>query len=161
MHASANHTQENKRQYPNHIYIPEVKKFIDKGEHVVIPLRGYSMHLFLEHDRDKVILAPIARPLRLHDVVLAEVAPQTYVLHRIIRIQGDTITLMGDGNIRGTETCKTHHVIAIAIGFYRKQRTKPDMVDSIKWKAYSKIWLLLKPFRRIILGVYRRLFYKH
>lgn len=146
-----------KRQYPNHIYIPEVKKFIDQGENVVIPLRGYSMRLFLEHDRDKVILTPVNRELHVRDVVLAEVSPQCYVLHRIIRIEGDTITLMGDGNVKGTETCHTQDVIALAIAFYRKGRTTPDRVESWKWRTYSRIWLAIKPFRRIILGIYRRL----
>ena len=122
-----------------------------------MPLRGYSMRLFLEHERDKVILAPVVRPLCVRDVVLAEIAPKTYVLHRIIHIQGENITLMGDGNIRGTETCKPSDVIAIAIGFLRKGRTQPDMVTGLKWRTYSHIWLFIKPLRRIILGVYRRL----
>lgn len=144
------------RLIPNDILIPEIKRKIDEGKNVTFSVKGYSMRLFLENNRDKVILSPIKETLKVGDVVLAEVSTKFYVLHRIIRIQGEKITLMGDGNIIGTEECKTKDVIGIVTGFYRKGRNHPDLVTGKKWRIYSKIWLTLKPFRRIILGIYRR-----
>ena len=95
--------------------------------------------------------------IKVRDVVLAEVAPAHYVLHRVIKRNGRQLVLMGDGNIRGTECCNDSDVVGIATAFYRKGRKKPDRTDGLKWRVYSRIWLALKPFRRIILGVYRRI----
>ena len=36
---------------------------------------------------------------------LREVAPKHYVLHRIVKIEGDHVTLRGDGNL-AEEHCK-------------------------------------------------------
>jgi len=143
---------------PNDILIPQIKRMIDEGKSVTFLVKGYSMRLFLENNRDKVILAPCDKDMvKPGDVVLAEVGKGVYVLHRIVGRTADVLTLKGDGNIRGTETCRTADVIGLATGFYRKGRTRPDLVTGWKWKAYSFIWLRLSPFRRYILAVYRRL----
>ena len=129
---------------------------IDEGHTTTFRVRGFSMRIFLEDRRDKVILGPCSE-VHCGDVVLAEILPQKYVLHRVIKKEGDHLTLKGDGNLYGTEKCREKDVIGIAIGFIRKGREKPDLVTGWKWKTYSKIWLFLSPVRRWILGVYRRL----
>ena len=119
------------------------------------------MRPFLDNGRDEVILeAPDREKLKPGDVVLAEIAPQIYVLHRLIHRNGDCLTLKGDGNSYGTETCKVNDVIAIAIGFLRKGRTTPDLVTEKKWQIYSALWMRLDPIRRWLLAIYRRTFLK-
>ena len=149
---------------PNHILIPEIKKLIDKGHTTTFRVRGNSMRIFLEDRRDKVILGPCTEEVKCGDVILAEVKPQVYVLHRVIRIDGDAITLQGDGNAHGKEYCKRKDIIGIALGFYRKGRTQPDMVTDRKWRIYSRIWVALCPIRIWLLrlwhiptGIRRRL----
>ena len=151
--------QERVIEVPNHLLIDEIKKAIREGHTATLRVKGFSMRLFLESQRDIVKLAPI-RPeaVKVRDVVLAEIAKDKYVLHRVIRRDGRQLTLMGDGNIRGTEQCLDSHVVGVATEFYRKGRTKPDREDSLKWRLYSSAWLALKPLRRIILGIYRRVF---
>ena len=78
-----------------------------------------------------------------------------YVLHRIVRAEGDLLTLMGDGNIRGTEHCKRSDVIAKAIGFVRKGRNETDWTTGWKWTVYSWIWTRMLPLRRWLLLVWR------
>ena len=115
--------------------IPEVKKWIDAGKTVTFRVHGFSMRPFLDNGRDEVILeAPDRVKLKRGDVVLAEIAPQLYVLHRLIHRNGDCLTLKGDGNAYGTETCKVENVIGIATGFLRKGRTTPDLVTAKKWR---------------------------
>lgn len=146
---------------PNHILIPDVKQKIDTLGNATIRVHGFSMRIFLENGRDKVTLSrPDTDTLKRGDVVLAEVTPQLYVLHRIIHREGDQLTLMGDGNIVGTESCTVQDVIGIATAFYRKGRSIPDSAEGRKWKIYSKIWLTLTPMRRWILAFYRRIWLK-
>ena len=141
---------------PNHILIPEIKRLIDEGHTTTFRVRGYSMRIFLEDRRDKVLLGP-CKDANVGDVVLAEVKPQVYVLHRIIKIEGDDLTLQGDGNAYGKEYCKKKDIIGIALGFYRKGRTNPDMVTGRKWRTYSYIWMHLAPIRIWLLRIWNHL----
>jgi hypothetical protein len=146
-------------EIPNEILIPKVKEVIDRGATATLRVKGHSMRIFLSNGRDLVTLvAPERENLRVGDVVLAEIQPKVYVLHRIIQRTQDQLTLMGDGNVGTTEVCTINDVIGIVTLFYRKGRTKPDSVNGWKWKTYSRIWLTLTPFRRYILAIHRRLF---
>ena len=147
-------------EIPNEVMIPAIKEFIDEGRTATFTVRGYSMRLFLEHERDKVILKRPQEPIKKGDVVLAEIAPKVYVLHRVVVCDGGNLTLRGDGNVCGVEHCRESDVIGIAIGFYRKGRSVPDMVSGRKWRIYSKVWLFLTPLRRYILAFYRRIWLK-
>lgn len=144
---------------PNALFIPEIKRAIDEGHTTTFRVRGYSMRLFLEDRRDKVVLAP-CKEVKVGDVVLAEIQKDKYVLHRVIQKEGEHLTLMGDGNVYGTETCNTSNVIGIAIGFLRKGRDVMDTTDGKKWKIYTFFWLRLMPIRRYILAFYRRIWIK-
>ena len=146
-------------EIPNEKLIPKVKEVVDRGATATLRVKGHSMRIFLSNGRDLVTLvAPERENLRVGDVVLAEIQPKVYVLHRIIQRTQDQLTLMGDGNVGTTETCTINDVIGIVTLFYRKGRTKPDSVNGWKWKTYSRIWLTLTPFRRYILAIHRRLF---
>ena len=142
----------------NAILIGEIKKTIQSGKSAKFLVTGHSMRLFLKNRRDYVYLSPVnVDKLRVHDVVLAQITPNYWVLHRIIRIDGDHLTLMGDGNIGLTEQCTKADVIGKATAFYRKGRDVPDYLDGKKWKIYSYIWLHLTPIRGFILALVRRL----
>lgn len=139
----------------NSVFIPAVVKLVNEGHTVTIPLKGFSMRPFLENARDKALLCQVGK-LHVGDPVLAKVDHQRYVLHRIVRIDGDSLTLLGDGNL-STEHCRMKDVVASVVGFYRKGRTRLDAVDGRKWKAYSALWMQLLPVRRWLLAFYRKI----
>lgn len=140
---------------PNAVILPEIVKLMDEGHTITLRLRGFSMRPFLEDNRDKALMTKATHP-RVGDPVLAEIAPGHYVLHRIISIDHDHVTLRGDGNI-GTEYCRLSDVKGAVIGFYRKGREKLDRTDGKKWKIYSWIWTHLFPIRRYLLAFYKRI----
>ena len=142
----------------NEHFLPEVIKLLENGHTVTIRLKGYSMRPFLENNRDKGLLECVSNP-QVNDVVLAETAPRHYVLHRIIKIEGDVVTLRGDGNLNN-EICRLCDIKGKAIGFYRKGRETLDSTDGRKWKVYSWIWVRLFPVRRYLLAFYRRIWIK-
>lgn len=139
----------------NSVFIPAVLKLIDEGNTVTIPLKGFSMRPFLEDGRDKALLTRVGE-LHVGDPVLAFIDHQRYVLHRIVKIEGNNMMLLGDGNLR-PEHCKTTDAVASIIGFYRKGRSKFDPITGKKWKTYSWIWMRLRPVRRWLLAFYRRI----
>lgn len=142
-----------KKEFANEILIPEIISMIESGHTVTLGLRGFSMRPFLEDRRDKALLRK-PEAIAVGDVVLAETAPKRYVLHRIIGIAGDNITLRGDGNI-GVEHCKRKDIHGFAEGFYRKGRTTLESTTGRKWRAYSFVWTQLFPIRRYLLFAYR------
>ncbi len=141
---------------PNAKLIPAVAELLKEGHTVTLPLRGNSMRPFLVHKRDKALLI-LPKAIKTGDPVLAEVSSKHYVLHRIVKIEGDTITLCGDGNC-ATESCHRDNVVALAVEFYRKGRTRPDSIYSLKWRVYSALWTRLFPLRRYLLKLHDVLF---
>lgn len=145
-------------QMANALLLPEVVRLLDEGHTVTLPLRGYSMRPFLEDCRDKALLKK-ATDVNVGDAVLAEIAPRHYVLHRIVKIEGQHVTLRGDGNLN-VEHCRLDDVKAIAIGFFRKGRDTVDSINGRKWRTYSWVWMRLLPLRRYLLAFYRRIWLK-
>lgn len=142
-------------QFANAILLPEIVKMLNEGHTVTLRLKGFSMRPFLEDGRDKALLTKPTNP-KVGDPVLAEIGPKHFVLHRIIEIKGDDVTLRGDGNL-GTENCKLKDVQGAVIGFYRKGRETLDRTDGRKWRVYSWLWTRLYPIRRYLLVFYRRI----
>lgn len=119
------------------------------GEAYSLPLRGNSMRPFLKDGRDKALLT-LPSALSVGDAVLAFVDQRRYVLHRIVAIDGDSVTLRGDGNTH-TEHCTLDDVKAVALGFFRKGSHRLDSTSSPKWRLYSWLWCRLLPVRRYLL----------
>lgn len=136
----------------NDILIPELARLLAEGKEVRFTPSGVSMRPFIEGDRDSVILAPLRREPRKGDILLAEVETlcgrRTYVLHRLIRIEGEELVLQGDGNLAGEERCKTADVIGRVIRIENPRgRRKP--------LTRGKLWFALRPLRHYLLKIYR------
>lgn len=137
---------------PNEILLEQVRLAIKDGHTATINVKGYSMRPFLENNADKVILKACTDP-QVGEAVLAEVAPKKYVLHRVIMRDGDRLTLMGDGNLKGTEHCKVSDVIGV-VSFYI-HRGKKIPADQPSLKRRIAWWGRLRPVRRYLLFVYK------
>lgn len=143
---------------PNEILMGEVERLLSQGTVVTIMTKGSSMMPFIVGERDSVVLNPYGEP-KVGDIALAHLENGTYVLHRIIDISSSGIvTLMGDGNIRGTEKCHISRLCGKTVSVIRKgRRCNPD---SDTWIFMAKLWRRLLPVRRYLLAVYRRIFIK-
>lgn len=149
-----NDSQRREIKVKNAVLFPQIIALLEEGHTVNLKLRGYSMRPFLEDKRDTAVMKK-ATEVVLGEPVLAELTAGTYVLHRIVGIDGDRITLLGDGNLT-VEHCRKCDIKAQVIGFYRKGRQALDATDGRKWRTYSWIWMHLRPIRRYLLGIYRR-----
>lgn len=139
----------------NGILLPEVQKLISEGYSVTLTVKGVSMSPFMVHLRDKAVIGPFEKSaLNVGDCILAKVEGGNFVLHRIIRREGDNLTLKGDGNIAGCERCTINDVLGLMTAVIRKGRTVS--MSSFRWKAYSRIWMFLDPVRRWLLAIWRR-----
>lgn len=145
-----------KKSLPNDLLIPEVAELIRQGRTVTLTARGNSMNPFIVDRRDCVVLGPCTDvQLQPGTVVLALTDDRRYVLHRIVRRQGNELTLLGDGNLYQTERTDTSRVIGLLTAVIRKGRTYST--DGAVWLRYSHWWRILTPVRRWLLAIYRRI----
>lgn len=153
-YAEAQDVPVQRMEFPNDKFLPLVREYVAGGESVVIAVKGYSMRPFLEHLRDRVKLSPWAT-LEVGDAVLAETAPGHFVLHRIIKKDaGGRLTLMGDGNIRGTERCTESDVCGV-VTEYLRPNGHIIYADNKALKRKILLWRRLLPVRRWLLFFYR------
>ncbi|MEL5895081.1 S24/S26 family peptidase [Bacteroides sp. GD17] len=145
-----------KKSIPNEILLPEVARLIEEGHTATIIVRGNSMNPFLVDRRDRVTLGSFTpEDLQPGATVLARDTTGRIVFHRIISRKDDTLILQGDGNLAQTEETSIDQVMGLMTEAIRKE--KRYSAQSKAWRRYSYWWLKLKPLRRWLLAIFRRI----
>lgn len=134
--------------------IEEAIRLVREGVSVTLPVYGNSMLPFIIGGKESVILQKPELP-KVGDVVLAWADGYRYVVHRIIRINGDRVTLLGDGNLGGTEHCRVDDVKARVTHVVDAKGRQHDLYHTWRRRA-AKVWFWLRPIRRYLLAIYRR-----
>lgn len=147
----------NKKVFPNDALLGEVKSILAEGRDVVMATKGGSMLPFIRGERDCVRLRALDT-LDVGDIVLAELRPGVYVMHRVFALDGDVVTLMGDGNIRGVERCRREDIAGTVVSVLKDGSEEEVDCRSPKALRRARTWRRLLPFRRIIMALYRRIF---
>lgn len=132
---------------PNDVLLNEVAQLLGEGREVVITPKGRSMLPFIRGEVDRIKLHQPGN-LKVGDIVLAYFEDR-YVLHRIIAINGDEITLMGDGNLKGTEQGVRKDVVGKVV-----EIITPDHRQHKLGKAW--LWRHTLFLRKYLLKVYRK-----
>ena len=112
------------------------------------------MYPFIRGDSDVMVIAP-ASTLHKRDIVLAKVNGDRFVIHRIIRIDGCHILLMGDGNLFGHESCDTTDVYGIVESVIRNGKIL--RLTSFQGRTLAIARRLSLPLRRIFYKIRNRL----
>lgn len=137
----------------------EIRTLISEGKSVTLTVKGNSMNPFIVHMRDRMTLGPWKdEDIKKGTVALVKDIRGNYLIHRIIKKDGHTVTLLGDGNVGFTETATTDNIIGIMHSIERKNRTWTS--ESMIWRIYSWVWMALTPLRRYPLAIWRKLFLK-
>lgn len=137
-----------KRTVANELLLEDAAMLMDEGREVTFTPLGSSMLPFIKGGKDSVRLKKMPE-VQVGDILLVRLPGPRYVLHRLIRKDGSDLTLMGDGNIAGVETCTVGDVLGTVTAILKKNRTVVP--------GKGRLWRVLKPFRRYILGIYRRI----
>ena len=135
--------------------IEEAIRLVEDGVSVTLPVNGNSMLPFIIGGKESVILQkPVLS--KKGDVVLAWTDGCRYVVHRIIAIEGEAVTLMGDGNLSGTEHCTLKDVKAKVTHVVGADERPHDLY--CRWRRVAaQLWWHLRPVRKYLLAIYRRL----
>ena len=120
-----------------------VRDTLLEGKTVRVAVNGQSMLPFFRSG-STITLRPVREEdIRKYGVVMAD-AGDSFVVHRIIEVGEEYITLLGDGNYIGTERVERDKIYGV--------------VDcSALHIFFAKIWLWLRPVRRFPLAIFRRI----
>jgi len=136
------------------IVLKETFALLEEGRRVVLPVKGNSMLPFIIGGKESVELVKPQSPLKVGDVVFAWANKTHYVIHRIIGIDGDQITLMGDGNPHD-EHCHLNDIVALAEFVVSASGERRYLYTKKRMRSF-RMWKKLLPVRRWLLAIYRR-----
>ena len=87
-----------KKVVANEVLLEDAAALMNEGREVTLKPLGCSMLPFIRGGRDSVRLKKMPS-VAVGDMLLVRLEGPRYVLHRLIAIDGDRLTLMGDGNL--------------------------------------------------------------
>lgn len=133
---------------PDDQNLAQVPHLLEEGKVVVLKeLKGNSMLPFIRGGKDSVRLRK-PEGVKVGDIVLAVFGGRP-IVHRVIAINGTKVTLMGDGNLKGTEKGDLSEVLGIV-----DQIISPS--GRCRKPNKGKLWRRLLPLREYLLKVYRK-----
>ena len=135
----------------NELYFSGVEQLLAEGKSVRIKAKGRSMEPFIRDGRDEIVLSAGIQA-RKGCIILARTG-ECIVLHRVINIEGNAVTLMGDGNLYKTESCLREDIIAVATRIVRRGKEIDPECFMERFKA--RIWMIARPLRRPMLRIWR------
>ena len=143
----------------NDTFFADVRRLLDQGTRVTIPVQGVSMLPFIRGGKDLVVLEKAGGNLQRDDIVLFHVGPREggrYVMHRILTMDGDVVDIQGDGVPKTHELVRRNQVIAKAVEILRGGKRRVDPYSPGQ-RRLVHFWQWLRPVRRYILFIYRHL----
>ena len=135
-----------KRIVANEVLLEEAAALMNEGREVSFTPLGSSMLPFIRGGKDTVRMRKLPQ-VEVGDIILIRL-PGRYILHRVIALEGDQVTLMGDGNIAGTEQCTLDDVLGTVVAIEKNGKTI--------LQGRGVFWRKMKHLRRYILAIYRR-----
>lgn len=133
---------------PGQQLFPAVEDILEDGTQFKLVVTGNSMRPFLKHKRDSVTLTSITNhTIKRGDIVLIRRHSDTYVLHRVQKLQSDGFIMNGDAQT-WDEFVPFIQVIAIVSRIERKGRL--ISCDNRTYRILSEVWMLLRPVRGLL-----------
>lgn len=132
--------------------MPEYVELLKSGAELPLTVSGSSMIPFLAPGRDSVLLRGIDRELKRGDIVFYRRADGRYILHRLYRIENDSLWFVGDAQDEIEGPLNRDCAFAYVVSAQRKNKTQKR--GCFWWDFFEKIWLVTVGNRRKILAAY-------
>lgn len=137
---------------PPDLVMEQLLKLLDETPAVPLVVSGSSMTPFLAPGRDAVYLSAVSEPLKCGDVVLYRRRNGRYILHRILRVNGDSYTMIGDAQHIAEPGIRRDQILAVVTAVRRKGKLLRR--GSFRWVFFEKIWNHMIPLRPLIRCTY-------
>ncbi len=135
--------------------LPRMTEILNSGDSFRLMVTGNSMLPFLRHRQDRVILAPVSRPIRRGDILFYLRGPEQCILHRVHTVRPDgTLMMCGDSQV-ALEPIRAEQVLARVTHVDRKGVQIPCSCLSLR--LVWGLWRYLRPVRPYLLAILRKL----
>jgi signal peptidase I len=143
---------------PAREFMPLVRAALERDQRVRLTATGSSMFPFIR-DGDVVELEPLRFLPEVGDLVLAQCASvpegERYVLHRVVRVQGEAFFLRGDVQQDCEGPFTREDLLGRATLLYRKGRVR--RLDQGIWRHLGLACNRCAPFNRWLFQLTRQL----
>ncbi len=139
------------------IFFTDVATALESGRKVLLEARGWSMLPMIWDRRDNLFLAPLTEDsITVGRLLFVRLSSKRYILHRLEAIDGNRLTLRGDGNPYQREECDREEVLGELIAVERDGKMLE--LGSQLWESYETCWPKNSFVRRVLLFFYKRIF---
>lgn len=145
----------NMKTIPNDIFFAQVSAALSAGRSVSFKVKGNSMFPLLRNGKDIVFVSPVNQPIVKKDVVLFYHKGR-YVLHRVIKIEGNAYTIQGDGVYASREYCTGEDIIGVVTHIARGGGEIVPL-NGFLYRMYSNFWCATSFARKYLLYIFRLL----
>lgn len=125
---------------------------LDDVEAVPLVISGNSMTPFLVHGRDTVYLSKVKRPIKKGDMILYQRFNGNYVLHRVLKEEKGSYTMVGDAQTHPETGIRLEQVRAVVTAVRRKGVLLRK--GCFWWFFFEKVWIRMVPIRPVVRNTY-------
>ena len=130
--------------------VQNLEKLIKEKELVQITPEGYSMYPLMVPRRDQVVIKKTdPERIRRGQVWLYRRQSGMLVLHRVWKVRKEGIYMVGDNQTQVEGPLPREAFIGMVVTFIRKGKNFGS--GNVLYVILSRIWLLLRPFRMVIM----------
>ena len=130
---------------------------IEQGIAAELTATGNSMRPLWRHRRDIIKLSAVdSENIKKWDVLLYRRPNGSYVLHRVVGLDSETLDFLGDAQFGVERGVPKARVVARAIG-YKRGGGKYRSVDSLGYKAYVLLWCHSRTIRYFFYRIFVRI----
>lgn len=128
--------------------LPLIRERLAAGQTIrYLPFRGVSMLPMLRQEKDSVEIGPLPARLKKYDLPVYQYPSGKVVMHRVVAVKEDHYICLGD-NTYSYETIRPEQMIAVVTAFKRGE--KRVSVDNQLYRLYSRVWVAVYPFRKLL-----------
>lgn len=140
---------------PNGAMADLIEEAVNKGETVRLRVQGNSMYPFLRNGKDVVEIQKVrAEKVRRGDIILFRYS-SSFILHRVVSRKGEVVKTQGDGVWTFFETIAADQIIGV-VRSVLCENGKMVRLDSAGWIVLARFWISLRPLRRYLLFMLRK-----
>ena len=138
-------------------FLAEAAEALRQGKTVKVRIDGESMYPFIRGGKDLVELVPCDAESELPAWCCPFYCWEGhYMVHRYVGREGDYCLMLGDGNLARVERVKRSEIIGLLRYIYRPDGSVQDCQDA-QWLRKGALWYKLRPVRRFLLPLMKRL----
>lgn len=134
-----------------------IEETTKEGKCFEVRVSGDSMLPLLGDRRDRLIVRHISSSdAIIGRIVMYRTSPGHYIVHRVVKIENNIVTMLGDGRLTYDTPTKRENIIGVVEGVIR-HNGKTEYCNTHSWRLRERIWLAQPMLlRRCSLAIIRR-----